>query len=133
MRPSGGIEHPRNKSPPPVNGPELTELPNGQTEVTGGFDCSGLTTAAYAAAGVQIPRTAQAQYDAGPHVPLGQPVLPGDLVFFGAGPTAVTHVGIAVSDSYMINAPDQGTVLRIERVWRSNFLGATRPAVAGVA
>ncbi len=32
---------------------------------TGGFDCSGLTKAAYAAAGIPLPRTAQAQYTAG--------------------------------------------------------------------
>ena len=112
------------------NGPELTELPNGQIQVTGGFDCSGLTKAAYAAAGIQIPRTAQTQYSAGPHVPPGQPVLPGDLVFFGAGPNAVTHVGIAISSEYMINAPHQGAAVRIERIWRSNLVGATRPAVA---
>jgi NlpC/P60 family/Transglycosylase SLT domain len=110
------------------NGAELAELPNGQTKVTGGFDCSGLTRAAYAAAGIQIPRTAQTQYNAGPPVPPGQPILPGDLVFFGTSPNAVTHVGIAISNSDMINAPHQGAVVRIERIWRSNLLGATRPA-----
>jgi cell wall-associated NlpC family hydrolase len=110
------------------DGPELTELPNGQSQVRGGFDCSGLTKAAYAAAGIQIPRTAQTQYNAGPGVPAGQPVLPGDLVFFGSGPRAVTHVGIAISAEEMVDAPDQGLVVRVERIWRSNFVGATRPA-----
>ncbi|KPM50197.1 hypothetical protein ACG83_41670, partial [Frankia sp. R43] len=41
------------------DGPQLTELPDGRVKVTGGFDCSGLTRAAYAAAGVNLPRTAQ--------------------------------------------------------------------------
>jgi cell wall-associated NlpC family hydrolase len=110
------------------NGVQLTELPSGQTQITGGFDCSGLTRAAYAAAGIEIPRTAQMQYNAGPHVPTGQPVVPGDLVFFGTGLNAVTHVGIAISITEMINAPHQGAVVRIEPLWRTNFLGATRPA-----
>ncbi|MGH8987751.1 MAG: NlpC/P60 family protein, partial [Acidimicrobiales bacterium] len=35
-----------------------------------GFDCSGLTQAAYAAAGVSIPRTSTAQWTTLPHVPL---------------------------------------------------------------
>jgi cell wall-associated NlpC family hydrolase len=110
------------------NGAELTKLPNGHTKVTGGFDCSGLTKAAYAAAGIPIPRTAQTQYNAGPRIPPGQPILPGDLVFFGTSPNTVTHVGIAISNSDMINAPHQGAVVRIERIWRPNLLGATRPA-----
>jgi cell wall-associated NlpC family hydrolase len=55
-------------------------------------------------------------------------VLPGDLVFFGAGLNAVIHVGIAISSEYMIDAPHQGAVVRIERIRRTNFLGATRPA-----
>jgi cell wall-associated NlpC family hydrolase len=112
------------------NGAHLTELPSGQAQVTGGFDCSGLTKAAYAVAGIEIPRTAQAQYNSGPHVPTGQPVAPGDLVFFGNGLNAVTHVGIAISTTEMINAPHQGAVVRIEPLWRTNFLGATRPASA---
>ncbi|GAA5121372.1 C40 family peptidase [Haloechinothrix salitolerans] len=93
-----------------------------------GFDCSGLTNAAYEAAGVSLPRTAQTQYDAGPLVPAGQPIRPGDLVFFGSSPDAVTHVGIAVSSEKMIDAPHAGSVVRIERIWQSNFVGATRPA-----
>ena len=36
-----------------------------------GFDCSGLTTFSYAAAGLRLPRTAHTQYYAGPHVPAG--------------------------------------------------------------
>jgi cell wall-associated NlpC family hydrolase len=110
------------------DGPELTELPNGQSQVRGGFDCSGLTKAAYAAAGIQIPRTAQTQYNAGPLVSTGRPILPGDLVFFGSGARVVTHVGIAVSAEEMVDAPDRGLVVRVERIWRSNFIGATRPA-----
>jgi cell wall-associated NlpC family hydrolase len=57
-------------------------------------------------------------------------VAPGDLVFFGSGPDSVTHVGIAISHSEMINAPHRGALVRVESIWRSNLLGATRPAQA---
>jgi cell wall-associated NlpC family hydrolase len=99
-------------------------------EGAGGFDCSGLVQAAYAAAGVELPRVAQAQYDAGPLVPAGQPVEPGDLVFFGADPADVTHVGIVVSPGEMVDAPHSGAVVRIEPYSWPDFLGATRPAAA---
>jgi cell wall-associated NlpC family hydrolase len=59
-----------------------------------GFDCSGLVQAAYAAAGVSLPRTAQTQYDETQKLGPGDPLEPGDLVFFGHGPSDVTHVGI---------------------------------------
>jgi len=94
----------------------------------GGFDCSGLTQAAYAAAGVSLPRTAQAQFDAGPPVPAGAPLEPGDLVFFGAGPAAVSHVGILVSATAMVDAPHTGAVVRVEPYAWPDYLGATRPA-----
>lgn len=93
----------------------------------GGFDCSGLTQAAYASAGVALPRVAQAQADAGPAVPAGSPVLPGDLVFFGAGPDSVEHVGLYVGGGEMIDAPHTGATVRFDSAGWSGFVGATRP------
>jgi cell wall-associated NlpC family hydrolase len=92
-----------------------------------GFDCSGLTHAAYAAAGVNIPRTAQTQYNTGPLLPAGAPLQPGDLVFYGAGPGSVTHVGIVLSATQMIDAPHTGAAVRIDPVGR--YLAASRPVI----
>jgi len=94
----------------------------------GGFDCSGLTEAAYQSAGIQLPRTAQQQYDAGPPVPPGRPLEPGDLVFFGGDSTHVEHVGILLNSAEMIDAPHSGAVVRVEPYRWSDYLGATRPA-----
>lgn len=97
-----------------------------------GFDCSGLTHAAYQAAGINLPRTAQTQYDAGPRLPAGAAPQPGDLVFFGTGPDHVTHVGLIVTDlTFMINAPRRGTRIRLERVRTTNVVGYTRPSTVG--
>jgi cell wall-associated NlpC family hydrolase len=96
-------------------------------EEPGGFDCSGLVQAAYQAAGLQLPRVAQDQFDAGPTVPAGQPLQPGDLVFFGPDPAHVGHVGIVVSPGQMIDATHTGAVVRIESYQWPDYLGATRP------
>ncbi|MFF4503008.1 NlpC/P60 family protein [Streptomyces sp. NPDC001401] len=111
------------------NGPSVTELPSGAARVKGGFDCSGLTKAAYSAAGITLPRVAQDQYDAGPHVPAGAPLLPGDLVFYGT-PSHVHHVGLYVGEGNMIDAPRPHEVIRLEstRFRGDDYLGATRPA-----
>jgi cell wall-associated NlpC family hydrolase len=105
-------------------------------ESPAGYDCSGLVQAAYRAAGVALPRTAQEQYDAGPRLPAGAPLEPGDLVFFGFGRHAVEHVGIVVGPGEMLDAPYTGTVVRTEPypatagvAWGGErYLGATRPA-----
>ncbi|MFE9748240.1 NlpC/P60 family protein [Saccharothrix saharensis] len=98
----------------------------------GGYDCSGLTKAAYAAADIPLPRTAQTQYDTGPHVPLGQPLLPGDLVFYGT-PDNVHHVGLYIGNGHMINAPDFGQPVQIDnyRYDGDDYAGATRPTTSG--
>ncbi|WP_034088308.1 C40 family peptidase [Streptacidiphilus albus] len=92
------------------------------------FDCSGLTQAAYAAAGIILPRVAQDQYDHGPRLPTGTPIQPGDLVFFGTSTDSIVHVGIAVSGTTMIDAPHSGTLVRLESIGRP--IGAARPSTA---
>ena len=99
-------------------------------EGPGGFDCSGLVQWAYARAGVALPRVAQDQYDAGPAVPDGSPLLPGDLVFFGAGPRRVTHVGLYLGDGRFVDAPHTGAEVRVDVLagFTPTLVGATRPA-----
>jgi cell wall-associated NlpC family hydrolase len=93
-----------------------------------GFDCSGLTMTSYEAAGVKLLRTAQQQFDMGPRVPAGQPLMPGDLVFYGT-PQNIHHVGLYLGKGKMINAPTFGIPVRIDnyRHGGDDYAGATRP------
>lgn len=106
---------------------------NGPAAGHAGFDCSGLTTASYAAAGVRLPRTAHTQFYAGPHVPTGAALYPGDLVFYGV-PSRVHHVGLYLGEGRMVAAPTFGKPVRVSYFrWRGDdFLGATRPAGTGL-
>jgi cell wall-associated NlpC family hydrolase len=91
------------------------------------FDCSGLVQAAYMAAGIVLPRVAQAQYDATPAVPPGLPPQPGDLVFFGTSSSNITHVGVVLGNGEMVDAPHTGAVVRVEPYNWPDYIGATRP------
>ena len=93
----------------------------------GGFDCSGLAQAAFARAGVTLPRVAQDQFSAGPPLPVAATVRPGDLIFFGNGPTAIDHVGIYVGSGLMVDAPHSGALVRVESAGWTDLVGATRP------
>ena len=106
---------------------------DGPTAGDSGFDCSGLTAFAYAAAGIRLPRTAHTQFGSGPHVPAGSPLQPGDLLFYGT-PDAVHHVGMYLGDGRMVNAPTFGQPVRTAYYrWRGDdYLGATRPAAGGL-
>ena len=82
----------------------------GGSSPTTSFDCSGLTQWCFGKAGISLPRTAQAQYDATQHIPIAQ-AKPGDLVFFHSTYNAgsyVTHVGIFVSPTQMYHAGSSG-------------------------
>jgi cell wall-associated NlpC family hydrolase len=97
------------------NGAKLTELRNGQTQVTGGFDCSGLTKASYAAGGIDIPRTAHTQYLATTRVGEAE-LLPGDLVFYGNPIIKIHHVGLYLGGGLMIDAPTFGKPVGVHPV-----------------
>ncbi|MEU6572570.1 bifunctional lytic transglycosylase/C40 family peptidase [Streptomyces sp. NPDC046805] len=103
----------------------------GDGPADGGFDCSGLTQAAYHSAGINIPRIAQAQYDANPRLPKGTPLAPGDLLFFGTSPRNITHVVLYTGNGQAIDAPHPGAVVRQgpARTNSPSFQGATRPSV----
>jgi len=97
------------------------------------FDCSGLTSFAYAAAGITIPRVSRAQFAAyaglRPIDPLH--LVAGDLVFFAdnpGNPSTIHHVGIYIGKGLMVEAPHTGAVVRTSSIWRPSYAGAVRPS-----
>lgn len=94
-----------------------------------GFDCSGLTQWSYGKAGIKLPRTAQAQYDATTHLNIKQ-AKAGDLVFFHSTYNCadyVTHVGIYVGDMRMYNAGDPlGYADLNSSYWQAHLIGVGR-------
>jgi peptidoglycan DL-endopeptidase CwlO len=91
-----------------------------------GFDCSGLVQAAWASAGVSIPRDTYEQWAALPHIPESQ-IVPGDLLYYNG----IGHVAMYVGDGYIIDAPQPG--MNVERIpmdeswYEDNFDGAAEP------
>jgi cell wall-associated NlpC family hydrolase len=92
------------------------------------FDCSGLTWAAWRAAGVLIPRTAASQLARLPRV-RGR-LQPGDLVIYRSRGPSGRHVAMVVGQGRMVEAPGRGVPVRVTGL-RGGWLGAVRPEAAG--
>ncbi|MGW5201177.1 NlpC/P60 family protein [Streptomyces spiralis] len=93
----------------------------------GSYDCSSLTQAAWRAAEVALPRTAQQQAASGTAIDLAE-LRPGDLVFFygDAG-----HVGLYTGSGTMVHAPTPGASIREESIFFAGpqaIHSARRPA-----
>ncbi len=90
-----------------------------------GFDCSGLTSQAWAYAGISIPRTSEEQ--AGLPAVARSDLQPGDIIEFAGD----SHVGIYVGGNMLIDAPQPG--MNVEKIslndpwYASNYDGAVRP------
>jgi cell wall-associated NlpC family hydrolase len=98
----------------------------GPSGANGGYDCSGLVQAAWAAAGASIPRDTYQQWAALPHI-AASAIQPGDLLYYDSE----GHVAMYVGNGEIIDAPRTG--LDVERIpmntswYASNFDGAVRP------
>lgn len=88
------------------------------------YDCSGLTSAAWRAAGITIPRVSRAQ-STGAGAPVARADLQaGDLVFFY---TPVSHVAIYVGNGMVIHAPRPGRTVMYQKLAAMPYVGARRP------
>jgi cell wall-associated NlpC family hydrolase len=88
------------------------------------YDCSGLTWAAWRAAGVMIPRTAAGQLAGLPQV-RGR-LRPGDLVIYRSDGPSRRHVAMVVGHGRMVEALGRGIAVRSTSL-RGGWLGAVRP------
>lgn len=87
------------------------------------FDCSGLTMAAWASAGVRMPHYSGSQATMFPRVSWEQ-LKPGDIVAFYGD---LHHVGLYIGGGMMIHAPQTGDVVKIAPAWRDTFRWGVRP------
>src|SRR5215218_10010884 len=88
------------------------------------FDCSGLTWAAWRAAGVAIPRTAAGQLAGLPRV--RDRLRPGDLLIYPSRGPSRRHVAMVVGRGRMVEALGRGIPVRSTSL-RRGWLGAVRP------
>ncbi|MET9291195.1 NlpC/P60 family protein [Streptomyces sp. NPDC003077] len=88
------------------------------------YDCSGLTQAAWRAAGVSLPRTTWDQVKVGQRVSTSA-LAPGDLVFFFGD---ISHVGMYIGGGQMIHAPKPGASVRVESIYTMPIYGSIRPS-----
>ncbi len=81
------------------------------------FDCSGLTSYAYATAGVSLPHSSRAQSTMGRQVPRNQ-LQPGDLVFYYS---PISHVALYIGNGMIVHARTYGKPLAVTSVDQSGY------------
>ena len=95
----------------------------------GGFDCSGFVQYVFGRVGLKLPRSTRDQYRSGEGVDAAD-ARPGDLVFFSTTGPGATHVGILIEPDLFIHAPNQNSVVRVDRLsqayWSQRFIGIRR-------
>ncbi|GGN60621.1 glycoside hydrolase [Streptomyces albiflavescens] len=87
------------------------------------YDCSGLTSQAWASAGHGIPRTSQEQWKQLTHVGI-RDMRPGDLVIYFDD---ASHVGMYIGDGAIVHAPRPGRTVTITGAGSMPILGVVRP------
>ena len=89
------------------------------------FDCSGLTSFSYKAAGISLPRTSKAQSTFGTPVSKGN-LQPGDLVFFYS---PVSHVAMYIGNGQIVHALNSSKPVQVMKLdSMPSYAGARRVA-----
>jgi cell wall-associated NlpC family hydrolase len=76
------------------------------------FDCSGLTSFAYRAAGISLPHSSRSQSQMGRPVSRGE-LQPGDLIFFYS---PVSHVAMYIGNGKMVHASTSSQPVKVDSV-----------------
>ncbi|UYQ62961.1 C40 family peptidase [Streptomyces peucetius] len=92
-------------------------------EGPGSYDCSGLTSQAWAAAGRGIPRTSQEQWRLLPRIDI-RDMRPGDLIIYHSD---ASHVGMYIGNGAIIHAPRPGRNVTVAGAGSMSILGVVRP------
>jgi cell wall-associated NlpC family hydrolase len=87
------------------------------------YDCSGLTSMAWAQAGVGLPRSSSAQFGAGPHIS-SSALQPGDLVFYYS---PISHVAMYIGNGLIVHAANPGAGVLVAGLFSMPYSGAVRP------
>jgi cell wall-associated NlpC family hydrolase len=100
----------------------------GGESTVSGFDCSGLTMVVYQLNGLDLPRTAGEQWNAGRPV-RETDLVKGDLVFFVTrGGNRVSHVGLYMGGDTFLHAPRRGTSIQMASLssayYKTRYAGA---------
>ncbi|MGW5900736.1 NlpC/P60 family protein [Streptomyces althioticus] len=91
------------------------------------YDCSGLTSEAWRAAGAEVPRTSQEQWARLERIDLVD-LRPGDLVVYFHD---ATHVALYLGDGMVVQAPRPGARIKVSPIAANPVLGAVRPDPGG--
>ena len=87
------------------------------------YDCSGLTSEAWASAGSGIPRTSQEQWKQLKHIDI-EDMRPGDLIIYNDD---ASHVALYIGDGVIIHAPRPGRTVTVAGAGSMPILGVVRP------
>lgn len=101
----------------------------GGTTPRKGFDCSGFTSWVFRQVGVQLPRTAAAQYQRSHRIRRAE-LKVGDLLFFKIDGRKISHVAIYAGDDRFIHAPSSGKKVSFGTLdnpyWIKHWVGSGR-------
>jgi peptidoglycan DL-endopeptidase CwlO len=123
----------KSNAPPAVGGNRAVEVAMaqlGKAYVWGAngpvaFDCSGLTSYAWLAAGKRLPRTSRAQFAATQRIAKSE-LQPGDLLFFAKPGRPIHHVAMYIGNGQMVEAPHRRARVRVRSILRRDYVGAGR-------